>query len=205
VSSGRVSPGRTSLSGALRRVSSAVFVALVALFTGSSCGGGAGSMGTTGGGQGGAGASTGSQSATTGSGACTVCGSLPCVDTMTDPKHCGQCGYVCDPRDICSQGTCVCAPPMALCGNLCRDTRCDDLNCGGCGKACTGLSHCNGGMCTCSASPGPGDCEYGVGTCDPLPTLCAGTCVDARTDPNNCGGCGMACPAMTTCTCGMCQ
>jgi hypothetical protein len=188
---------------AKRAVMGAFFVGAVVM-TGASCGSG------TGGGQGGVGASSGSHGTTpasggTASGGCTVCGSLPCVDTTTDPKNCGGCGYMCDARNICSQGTCVCAPHMTLYGNKCRDTTCDDLNCGGCGKACMGLSHCNGGMCTCIASPGPGDCESGVGGCGPLPALCGGVCVDTRSDSKNCGGCAMACPAPTTCMCGRCQ
>ena len=35
-------------------------------------------------------------------------------------------------------------------------------------------------------------------------TGCNGVCVNANTDPQNCGGCGTVCPATATCTAGQC-
>jgi hypothetical protein len=71
----------------------------------------------------------------------TCCGTA-CVDTQTDPDHCGSCnspcpdtantcqgstckcgdGPACSSNEICSgsPGTCVCAPPMVQCGGMCQ-------------------------------------------------------------------------------------
>jgi hypothetical protein len=51
-----------------------------------------------------------------------------------------------------------------------------------------------------------GGAEVGeVGTeCPNGATLCSGQCVDTTNDPANCGGCGVACPAMSTCAASAC-
>ena len=40
--------------------------------------------------------------------------------------------------------------------------------------------------------------------CDLGEIECAGVCVDARTDPSHCGGCGVACAAAEVCSAGVC-
>ncbi len=35
--------------------------------------------------------------------------------------------------------------------------------------------------------------------------LCRGNCIDLRNDPNNCGGCGRACPEGQSCVVGVCM
>ena len=41
-------------------------------------------------------------------------------------------------------------------------------------------------------------------TCSVDELLCGGSCVAARTDPSNCGACGVACPAGEACSAGVC-
>lgn len=38
-----------------------------------------------------------------------------------------------------------------------------------------------------------------------LKTLCGSACVDIESDPNNCGGCGIACGGSDTCSSGQCS
>jgi hypothetical protein len=73
-----------------------------------------------------------------------------CVDTDTDPLHCGGCGDDCDPdqANACIDGECVCGnEPECSGGETCcrgeggNPTRCadldhDTLNCGECGRMC---------------------------------------------------------------------
>jgi hypothetical protein len=42
------------------------------------------------------------------------------------------------------------------------------------------------------------------GGCAAGSTLCSGSCVNTQTDPNNCGGCGVACAAGQSCVSGTC-
>ena len=57
-------------------------------------------------------------------------------------------------------------------------------------------------LCNCPIDFGP-HCNGGVcGRC--LTTLCRGVCVDEKTDPNNCGACGMTCPTGQACQEGSC-
>lgn len=41
-------------------------------------------------------------------------GSL-CIDTLSDPNHCGDCGRACPPLERCERGVCVCGPDGLLC------------------------------------------------------------------------------------------
>jgi Stigma-specific protein, Stig1 len=119
------------------------------------------------------------------------------------------------------------------CGGGCVDTRASDLNCSECGVACPLGTHCGPSGCTVDGGFQPvncdgGDCPPGTscagGTC--IPSLCTGTysicvrdggsslvtgsccgtaCVDVGFDPSNCGGCGIHCPAGTSCVGSICQ
>jgi hypothetical protein len=52
----------------------------------------------------------------------------------------------------------------------------------------------------------PDDPEVGSGACDPPRVRCGGVCTDLQTDPNNCGGCGVApCARGGTCVAGTCR
>jgi hypothetical protein len=68
-----------------------------------------------------------------------------------------------------------------------------------------GGSVCGDGACNigedCSNCPSDcGLCE----TCPPTLFDCAGTCVDPSSDPQNCGGCGIACSPGQVCEQGAC-
>ena len=76
-----------------------------------------------------------------------------CVDTDTDPGHCGGCDSPCESDEVCSAGTCVadCPAGTVNCSGSCVDTDTDVLHCGGCGHACTAGDHaspvCETGVC----------------------------------------------------------
>jgi len=118
-------------------------------------------------------------------------------------------------------------------GGTCQtfDLYTDPNNCGGYGDACPVGSSCGGTECSgsCTASSGcptGKDCVYGdfcfVASCgagdDDQPCVgdagpgvflncCRGACLDLQfnSDPQNCGGCGVACAAGQTCGGGLCH
>ena len=110
----------------------------------------------------------------------TACGNA-CVDTNTDPAHCGGCTTACSAPDGgtpgCDAGACTfaCGGGLSVCGQACVDETNDPNNCGGCGVPC------DGGAC------------------------CTGQCADLATDDSNCGTCGHACDAGATCVTNVCS
>jgi hypothetical protein len=75
------------------------------------------------------------------------CGTA-CVDTATNPRHCGDCGTTCGEGQACEQGTCVCPGSRTECGTACVDTDSDPRHCGGCGQSCRGTTAtCEQGTC----------------------------------------------------------
>jgi hypothetical protein len=100
-----------------------------------------------------------------------ACGTAtPCAyDTNNDGAHCGPNCTACGSGEVCSQGSCVCAPGYQNCGGGCTDTSSDPSNCGTCGHVCSS-GGCNGGGCTCT------QVVCGSHLCG-----CAGTCCS-----NNC-------------------
>jgi hypothetical protein len=108
----------------------------------------------------------------------------------------------------------------------------DPENCGACGRTCAGAAHgtraCRIGVCTvdcesgyllaangvCGSASSPGVSLKFVpydGHLIPAPTIpagsyyCNGAFVLPQSDPANCGTCGNACPAGTTCGSGTCS
>jgi streptogramin lyase len=120
-----------------------------------------------------------------------ACGGA-CVDTSSDPTHCGACGTTCAPGQACEKGACTlaCAKPTTKCGDACVDTASDRASCGACGKACKAGEVCSKGACALS-------CQAGL-------TDCAGSCVDVKSDRAHCGACDKACKAGEVCSKGAC-
>jgi hypothetical protein len=126
-----------------------------------------------------------------------------CIDTKADPANCGSCGHACNAGEVCAAGTCAlsCPTPLSICGTLCVDTSTSAAHCGDCNTACPTGQSCSGGQCSlvCQvgsilcAGPGAGD----GGT--------AQICVDPTHDGQNCGGCGVVCPAGEYCSSSTCS
>ncbi len=78
-----------------------------------------------------------------------------CVDTQTDKRHCGRCGFDCI------------APGFDCCSGSCTNLMSDEENCGACGNTCNPLSEvCREGECReiCSLNQPPwrNPCDDGV-------------------------------------------
>ncbi len=70
-----------------------------------------------------------------------------CVDPQTSDSHCGSCGNACPAGQLCTAGSCACAPGTEDCGGSCVDVSSDRDNCGGCGVTCATGESCEGGAC----------------------------------------------------------
>ncbi len=115
-----------------------------------------------------------------------------CVDTATDPRHCGGCGAACDADELCSDGSCraSCPEGQTLCGGECHDLEASAAHCGGCGAACDAGEVCSSGSCETSCPAGQ--------------TACDGGCQDLDESALHCGACGNACAAGERCDGGAC-
>ncbi len=119
------------------------------------------------------------------------CGS-DCVDTNSDPKHCGACGNACDSAKVCANGACADSCPSGLenCSGACVDIQKDAQHCGACGSPCSAGQLCTSG--TCDQSCGAGQ------------TACGSSCVDTQTDEQHCGACDSPCAVGQACQGGTC-
>jgi len=97
----------------------------------------------------------------------TDCGADLCVDVMTDERHCGGCGVVCDDGEDCVDGACACGGSGPDCDgtttSTCCGTRCVNLNddpdhCGACGDACANRVECMEQVCGCDDCRAPRSC-----------------------------------------------
>jgi hypothetical protein len=132
----------------------------------------------------------------------TCCGAS-CSNTQVDPANCGACGNLCTRGQTCVAGRCTfqmgcgggppCPNLATCCGSACTNVVSDPFNCGSCGNVCRAGQRCLGGMCTGGPTCGAGPACMAGSLC------CNDACVDVRTDPANCGGCGVACRAGTEC------
>jgi hypothetical protein len=115
------------------------------------------------------------------------CGSA-CTDLNQDPQNCGVCGGVCV-SGICSFGYCLEPNPP-----------------GGCLQTCVPETACVRGVCVdshCAVNSSGGSCLAEDGT---IGVCCfLGGCGHLRDDPQNCGLCGIVCPAGQTCSGGTCS
>jgi hypothetical protein len=146
-----------------------------------------------------------------------VCCDKSCVDTETDPTHCGNCGNRCLSGEVCTNGKCLCASGNVVCGGACVAGNCckgdsrltckdgekccspngcinvlgDDLeNCGDCGVACDrdSADRCTEGTCKCGDNVCVGSEVCKVTTCVcPDQTPCQDTCEKGRVK------CGVEC------------
>lgn len=118
----------------------------------------------------------------------TECGSQ-CVDTNSDPRHCGECNNRCD--SFCSEGECAtsCAGSLMACGDACVDLATSSDHCGECDNPCTADRMCVSGGCVC-----------GMGLSE-----CGDTCVDRMTSTEHCGRCDNPCEQDEICAEGTCQ
>lgn len=129
----------------------------------------------------------------------------------------------CEALEVCTAGTCECAPGATTCGGRCTDLTSDSLNCGACYSSCdagtcaASTCACTGGFMSCDSAAGGSYCtdivtsvsdcggcgvrcalnqECADGTCRCLTTgttVCGGACVDTAVDSTNCGVCGRSC------------
>lgn len=78
-------------------------------------------------------------------------------------------------------------PTNKICGGRCVSIANEVGHCGDCNRACTGPSAlCLAGSCACG--------DIGFVYCANL-----GGCIDASSDDNNCGSCGVTCGGNQTC------
>ena len=109
-----------------------------------------------------------------------------CVNTQTDPRHCGGCDQPCNSGEVCTAGGC-CAPSAEGCNGT--DDDCDGVVDEGFGTAvgCGFAQACVSGACAC-----------------PSDRMCGAECVDTLANASHCGGCGEACDAGEDCVDGIC-
>ena len=114
------------------------------------------------------------------------CGFLfgKCVNTDSDPKNCGGCGFVCSADSSCYLGRCI---PISSSNDAC--------------KYCEDDQHCDNEKCVCD-DPALDICN---GKCvDMSGPTCGCKPVDLQNDPENCGECGHSCLLGSACVAGEC-
>lgn len=128
-------------------------------------------------------------------GARTSCGGS-CVDTSSDPNHCGACGNECD---FCVGGKCQCTElGGVVCGGTlvgrghCAIFDSDPLHCSACARTCDRSNVCRSSSCECR--PGWNLCGANKLT----------DCREVQSDPANCGTCNHKCATSEVCSNGAC-
>jgi hypothetical protein len=121
-----------------------------------------------------------------------------CVNTVTNPRHCGNCFRSCAGGDVCENGECIHYDDCEAgspCGDACVDLMTDPIHCGSCNHACADGEDCVLG--TCVENP----CGDDRLLCPPH------GCVDTDANPYNCGSCGNRCMTgmQTWCVDGQCS
>lgn len=150
-----------------------------------------------------------------------VCCGKSCVDTQTNPTHCGNCGNRCLSGEICTNGKCLCASGNVVCGGACVAGNCckgdsgvtcntgekccspsgcvdvlgaDLENCGDCGVVCDpdSADRCTNGTCSCGVDVCVGSEVCKVTGCEcPDATSCQDICKEGKVI---CGGECLDCP-----------
>ena len=131
-----------------------------------------------------------------------------CVNTLSDHDNCGSCGNACSAGQVCQNSQCTstggsvqCSTGQTPCSGSCVDTRTAFYNCGACGHSCSSGQICTSGSCTEVSASAVGS---NTAFCLVGQTTCSGTCVDTKSDKNNCGSCGKKCSSGQVCTSGSC-
>jgi cysteine-rich repeat protein len=148
---------------------------------------------------------------------CTVCdaschsvaGSTSvCGDSAVDPTN-----ETCDDgntvTEVCAYGLASCSVCDMTCHSVAGATSfCGDGVVDAAHEACDDGNSASGDGCsacavdtgyTCSGAPSACTCGGGTGY-----ALCGGTCLDARTDVDNCGGCNVSCTSLEGCYASSC-
>ncbi len=109
------------------------------------------------------------------------------VDIWSDPTNCGGCGITCPEGQPCVSASCMadCPDGMPLCGDGYCAGLYDPARCGPECVRCQPFHDCMYGICT----PNCGTSGYAA----PCPAPEGLVCTPLRFDPQNCGGCGIAC------------
>jgi hypothetical protein len=137
-----------------------------------------------------------------------ACGA-DCINHLTDPNNCGDCGKVCGPDQKCNGARCECnVGGTTACGDKCINLNTDINNCGTCGNICpqtpnAGIlakSTCVGGICSCPTSGVKLDDGSVVQY-----TMCSNGCKALQLDSQNCGVCGHICDTGYACHDGSCR
>lgn len=110
-----------------------------------------------------------------------------CVNTRSNPFHCGACNNLCPGGHQCIVGQCaqVCPKGQELCAGSCADTSTSPAHCGACGNTCKLGQSCVTGKCKDQCRDGQMYCE--------------GYCYDPKTSVLHCGKCGNACDKNSSC------
>jgi hypothetical protein len=125
------------------------------------------------------------------------CASNGCEALLLEPTHCGSCGKVCGPDEVCREenNEIDCRPKCEAIGKttcaegFCADLQTDPNHCGGCLLHCPPAkanqkSSCSKGVCVNTCAEGFGDCNG-----DPSD----GCETNLKAHPSNCGACGVSC------------
>ncbi|MBX3260435.1 MAG: hypothetical protein KF782_12145 [Labilithrix sp.] len=141
-----------------------------------------------------------------------------CETSSFTEDDCGDCGKKCGAGQRCAvdlqgQPMCMCDPGWTFCqtGEMhglpqgyCANVGADSSNCGACGNRCEvfgGIGKqmplCDFGKCAVRCLDGAADCNGSQSD---------GCEIDTKSDPRNCGGCGITCDLMMgqACVAGRC-
>jgi hypothetical protein len=114
-----------------------------------------------------------------------------CVDLTSDNQHCSTCSNACPDGGVCTRYGCVAGGGLVSCAS--------DADCPA-GYSCDGFYPPFDSSCTLSTCDLASDRE---GCFNPDSGFhgicCGGNCIMPSTDPENCEGCGIVCPAGSGC------
>ncbi|MBT8469885.1 MAG: hypothetical protein KJN97_14170 [Deltaproteobacteria bacterium] len=127
------------------------------------------------------------------------CG-FECINTLIDPRFCGDCGTPCPPGQVCELGGCNDPGDCRINGFGCTGfTYCDGVT-GSCLRGCENDTQCTAENRVCDTDAHNCVCDEGFHSC-------GGTCV-SDFDVESCGDSCMPCPSppgsTPTCDAGLC-